>query len=234
VPQQVAEELHDLRSPDGPTKKLEVELPPRHSGNRREVVPVKVILQNRSLSSRSPGAADVGSLAQPALVDEDDGPTFLAGFFLMAGQRYLFQCRMASSSRSNARPVGRWQLQPNCPRIRQTCPGWYRTPHRFLQCGSIIIYRKPNIQREDSAYERVGSVPQKPDVCDNSVSPPICYDVPYSFTDVSPTNTVAYDYALARADSSGREGEISKASLAVPLEIVRDVRRCREEPVDPY
>ncbi len=28
-------------------------------------------------------------------------------------------------------PVGRWQLQPNCPRILQTCPGWYRTPHRL-------------------------------------------------------------------------------------------------------
>jgi len=131
VPQQVTEELHYLRSPDGPPEKLEVEPPPRHSCDRREVVPVKVVLQDRSLSSWSPGAADVGSLTQPALVDEDDGPTFFASFFLMAGQRYLFQCRMASSSRSKARPVGRWQLQPNCPRILQTCPGWYRTPHRL-------------------------------------------------------------------------------------------------------
>jgi hypothetical protein len=33
----------------------------------------------------------VGLLAQPAFVDEDDGAPFLAGLFLMAGQRFRFQ-----------------------------------------------------------------------------------------------------------------------------------------------
>ena len=53
-------------------------------------------------------------------------PSFRA--FLISGQRFFFHCRIASSSRSKARPVGRWQLHPNCRNIRQTWPGWYVTP----------------------------------------------------------------------------------------------------------
>ena len=33
---------------------------------------------------------------------------------------HSFQYRMASSSRSSARPLGRWQLQPSWRRMRQT------------------------------------------------------------------------------------------------------------------
>src|SRR5216683_3063572 len=89
-----------------------------------KAVPVEMILQHRGLSARRPRAAAVGSLAQPALVDEDDGLARPAGFFLSWGQRYCFQRWMACSSRSSARPAGRWQLQPNCPSRRQTCAGW--------------------------------------------------------------------------------------------------------------
>jgi hypothetical protein len=70
----------------------------------------------------------VGSFAQSAFVDKDDGSALLAGFFFMAGHRTSFQRWIAGSSRWVARPVGRWQLQPSERRMRQTCPGWYRRP----------------------------------------------------------------------------------------------------------
>jgi hypothetical protein len=49
----------------------------------------------------------MGLLAQPALVDEYDQTAFAERFFLMAGQRWRFQRRIADSSRSSARPTGR-------------------------------------------------------------------------------------------------------------------------------
>jgi hypothetical protein len=47
-----------------------------------------VVLQHRRLSFRRPSAAAVGPLAQSTLIDEDDGPAFLSGFFLISGQRF--------------------------------------------------------------------------------------------------------------------------------------------------
>ena len=106
-----------------PGKQSEVEVPPGHARHRRQRLPVKVILQHRRLSLRRPGTAAVGALAQSTFVDEDDGPAFFSGFFLISGQRFCFQRRIFSSSRSSARPTGRWQLQPNCRRMRQACEG---------------------------------------------------------------------------------------------------------------
>jgi len=71
----------------------------------------------------------MGPLAQPALVDEDDGAPLAERFFLSRGQRTRFQYRIACSSRSSAFPVGRWQLHPSWRRMRQTWASWYRTPH---------------------------------------------------------------------------------------------------------
>jgi len=122
--QEMSKKLDHLGTANGSWKEAEVETPPGYPGHRREQLPVEMILQHRGLSARRPRAAAVGSLAQPALVDEDDGLARPAGFFLSWGQRYFFQRWMASSSRSSARPAGRWQLQPNCPSRRQTCAGW--------------------------------------------------------------------------------------------------------------
>src|SRR6266851_3988995 len=131
--QEMSKKLDHLGTANGSRKEPEVETPPGYPGHRREQLPVEMILQHWGLSARRPRAAAVGSLAQSALVDEDDGLARPAGFFLSWGQRYFFQRWMASSSRSSARPAGRWQLQPNCPSRRQTCAGWSRTPH----CCSI-------------------------------------------------------------------------------------------------
>src|ERR1700724_2185983 len=105
--QEMRQKLDHLETANGSRKEPEVETPPGYPGHRREQLPVEMILQHWSLSARRPSAAAVGSLAQPALVDEDDGLVRPAGFFLSWGQRYFFQRWMASSSRSSARSAGR-------------------------------------------------------------------------------------------------------------------------------
>ena len=120
---QVHEEFHDLRSFDGSREQPEVEAPPRDARDRREQVPIEVVLEDRCLPPRGPRATTVGPFGQSALVDEDDRLPVGRSVFFSVGQRTRFQWRIAASSRSNARPVGRWQLQPSCLRSRQTCPG---------------------------------------------------------------------------------------------------------------
>jgi hypothetical protein len=67
---------------DRPRKQFEVEVPPRDLRHQRQRLPAKVVLQDRCLSPRRPGAVATGTLAQPAFVDEDDRlPVSLGLFF---------------------------------------------------------------------------------------------------------------------------------------------------------
>jgi hypothetical protein len=137
VPQQVGQELHHLGAADGPRKQSEIEVPPRDSRHGRQQVPVEMVWQHRSLPLRRPGPATVRPLAQSAFVDEDDGLALPSGVFFNSGQRRFFQRRMACSSRSKARPTGRWQLQPSCFNSRQTWVTVYRTPHSCsIKCAT--------------------------------------------------------------------------------------------------
>lgn len=120
---QVGEKLDNLRPFDRVGEEPEVEAPPRDAGDRREQVPVEVVLQDRRLPAGGPRPAAVRPLGQSALVDEDDRLPVGRSVFFNAGQRTRFQQRIAASFRSRARPVGRWQLQPSCLRRRQTWPG---------------------------------------------------------------------------------------------------------------
>ena len=120
---QVGEKLDDLRSLDRSWEESEVETPPRDPGDRREQVPVEVILQDGRLPARRPRPAAMRPLGQSALVDEDDRLPLRGGLFFNAGQRTRFQWRIPASSRSRARPVGRWQLQPSRFSSRQTWLG---------------------------------------------------------------------------------------------------------------
>lgn len=118
--QQTTKEVHDLRTPNRARIQPEVERPPGYTGDRRQDFPVEVILKDWSLASGRPGAATVRLQAQPALVDEDDRLALALGFFFSAGQWVCFHQRIASSLRSSARPVGRWQVHPSCRRMRHT------------------------------------------------------------------------------------------------------------------
>ena len=120
---QVGEKLDNLRSLDRAGEQPEVETPPGDPCDRREQVPVEVVLEDRRLSARRPGPAAVRPLSQSAFVDEDDRLPLRGGLFFNAGQRTRFQWRIAASSRSRARPIGRWQLQPSRLRSRQTWLG---------------------------------------------------------------------------------------------------------------
>jgi hypothetical protein len=117
---EVGEKLDDLRAFDRPGEEPEVEAPPCDPGDCRQQVPVEVVLEDRRPPSRRPRPAPVGALGQSALVDEDDRLPLGGGVFFTAGQRTRFQWRIAASSRSRARPVGRWQLQPSRLSSRQT------------------------------------------------------------------------------------------------------------------
>jgi len=104
---QMREKLDDLRTANRTGKQPEVEVPPRHARDGRQHLPVEMILQHRRLSSWRPGTAAVWALAQSAFVDEDDRSAFFFGLFFNSGQRFCFQIRIFSSSRSKARPAGR-------------------------------------------------------------------------------------------------------------------------------
>src|SRR3977135_3821490 len=119
---QMFEELDHLRTLDGAGEEPKVKVPPRHPCHCRQSFPVEVVLQHRGVSPRRPGAAAMGPFAEPALVDENYDPALIFGLFFNSAQRAFFQRWMAFSSRSSARPVGRWQLHPSRPVLFQTSP----------------------------------------------------------------------------------------------------------------
>ncbi len=131
LPLEMPKEVGQLRGFDGTRIEPEVEAAPSHARRRRKLLPPAGMAQDGSLSARSPGAHHLRTLAQPAFVEEDDDAPVPAGFFLMEGQRYCFQFRMACSSRSKARRAGFWQLQPIWRNKRLTCAMEYRCPKRL-------------------------------------------------------------------------------------------------------
>src|SRR5208283_2990331 len=115
---QVPQKRDDLGALDRAVEELEVKVHQRDPRDYGKRLPVEMIRQDRCATAGSPRAYSMRLLAQAALVNTDDQPAFGQGFFLMAGKRSRFQRRMARSSRSSARPTGRWQLHPNCCRSR--------------------------------------------------------------------------------------------------------------------
>src|SRR5215472_11059265 len=141
LPQQVAEKINYLRGANRTLIEAEIEVPPSDASCSREHFPIEMILQHRSLPARCPGPYPMRSFAQPAFIDKHDQPLFAEGFFLMRGHATRFQRRIACSSRSSARPLGRWQLQLSLRRIRHTCEGLYRTWY----CCSISLRTRASV-----------------------------------------------------------------------------------------
>src|SRR5438270_12721070 len=131
-PLQGLEELHHLQALDRSGNAAKVEPPEAHPGDHRELLPGEAVLQYRGLPSGGPGACAAGSLGQTRFVDEDDYSPLPRCDFFIAGHLFSFQVRMAASSPSRARPVGRCTLQPSCCSVRQTEDCENSTPKRSL------------------------------------------------------------------------------------------------------
>jgi hypothetical protein len=104
---EVFQEIDHLLGLDRTRVEAKVKVPPRQSGDGRELLPVEVELQDRGLALGAPSAHPVRLLAQAALVDKEEGAPFFFGFFLMRGHFTRFQRAISSSLRSRARPMGR-------------------------------------------------------------------------------------------------------------------------------
>src|SRR5437899_10007013 len=117
------------RRADRAGKQSEVKIPPRHARHRRQRLPVEVILQDRCLSLRGPGAAAMGPLAQSALVDENDRPPLVLDFFLSPASA------SASTRGSSPRPAPervRWAVGNSSPTAAGCAtPGWGDTSPRI-------------------------------------------------------------------------------------------------------
>jgi hypothetical protein len=106
LPAEGVEKLDHLRTLDRSREEPEVEAVEGNAGDRRELMPVEVVLENRGLTAWGPATHLGRPLAQSRLVDEDDDPALFLSVFFSAGQRSRFQRRIAPSSRSSARPGG--------------------------------------------------------------------------------------------------------------------------------
>jgi hypothetical protein len=80
------QEFDDLETLDGTRVDLEIEVPESYARNDRKTLPAEGFLDHRGLAARRPGAHPVGTRAQAAFVEEDDGASFPCGFFLRRGQ----------------------------------------------------------------------------------------------------------------------------------------------------
>jgi hypothetical protein len=103
----VAEKLDDLRTLDGFIVQLEIEIVKCDPGDHTQRFLVKVMLQDRCLPARRPGADFMWPGAESAFIDQNDGSAFFLGFFLSAGQVAFLHSAMAASLRSRAWPPGR-------------------------------------------------------------------------------------------------------------------------------
>ena len=68
---EVLQEIDHLLGLDRTGVEPKIKIPPRQSGDGRELLPVEVELQDRGLSFRAPSAYPMWLLAQATLVDED-------------------------------------------------------------------------------------------------------------------------------------------------------------------
>ena len=121
---QMTKKLDDLRTLDRFVVQLKIEIVKCDARDHAQRFPIEVMLQDRGLPARRPGAHFVGPGAESAFVDQNDLSVLFLGFFLRAGQVTFFHSAMAASLRSSARPTGRWQLQPSRRSNFQTCAGW--------------------------------------------------------------------------------------------------------------
>lgn len=107
--QEMSEEYQDLLGGDRSGTHQDVQLPLiADARDRRELRPTIAVADNGRLSSWSPGPDSGRDQTETALVGKDQRGFLSAGFFLIRGQSFWIQRCTTASSRSIARPVGRW------------------------------------------------------------------------------------------------------------------------------
>src|SRR4051794_2244191 len=109
LPAQLTQKLDHSGTIERARNEFEVEIPEAQSGDGGELMPVEVHLHDRRVSSWRPGPHPMRALGEASLVDEHYRLPSDGGVFFNAGQRLRFQYSIAASSRSSARPTGRWQ-----------------------------------------------------------------------------------------------------------------------------
>lgn len=97
-------ELH-VQSHPAPTRRH------RERGDDRDLIPLVVVTQDRSLPDRGPGLPQIGDEEETALVEEGEMGAQPPGLFSTAGHLCRFQRSILTSSRSTARRSGFCQLQ---------------------------------------------------------------------------------------------------------------------------
>ena len=134
-----------LRTSDGSRKQLKVEVPPRNAGNRRKRFPIEVVLDNRRLSSWRPSPASVEeTFTESTLVNKNYCSSLSFSVFFNCGHRCFFQRRIFSSSRSIARPTGRWQTPAKLFQHPPDMSLVYRMPNsRSMTCPTRAAVHKP-------------------------------------------------------------------------------------------
>ena len=128
---EIFEEGDEFGGADGAVDELEVDIPEGDARHGGELVPCEAVLQDRRLAFGCPGSNPVWPLAHTGLIYEDDGSALFGAVFFSVGHRFVFQWRMACSSRLIARPLGRWQEKFSPLSSRHTPDSEYRLPLIF-------------------------------------------------------------------------------------------------------
>lgn len=119
------EKLDHESAADCPREETEVEAVDRDADDRRELLPIEVVLKDRGFALRRPRARTWGARRGP--IRSRTRAFVFSAFFRMC-QRFCFQRRIAASPRSMARRSGRCGFHPRRRSSRQTFVAVYRTP----------------------------------------------------------------------------------------------------------
>lgn len=92
----------------------------QRADTRDLLIGTAALIEHGSVTAGSPGAAHPGGHQKTGFIQEHQMRLQPVGFFLMRGQSFLIQRRMARASRSTARRSGFWGLHPRARNKRHT------------------------------------------------------------------------------------------------------------------
>jgi hypothetical protein len=92
----------------------------QRADTRHLLIGAAPLIEHGGVAAGSPGATHQRSHQKASFIEEHERRLQSAGFFLMRGQSFLIQRRMARASRSTARRSGFWGLHPRARNKRHT------------------------------------------------------------------------------------------------------------------